>query len=163
STLYVQASPRHVSDSIASANIGRSVSAAWCIQPFIPRVPPAAPPPPGPHRASPHMVAKETLSGDAHGVGARPRCSLASSGHASRPEAPLFCVGLPAGAGPTSPAAAYARVGHAERRLAGAGPYDSRFSTALRPRADIRGQKIALRSVRASRVIRPEKMLDYCS
>src|SRR6266705_1690387 len=31
------------------------------------------------------------------------------------------------------------------------------------PRADIRGQKIALRSVRASRVIRPEKMLDYCS
>ncbi len=63
----------------------------------------------------------------------------------------FFAWVWPAGAGTTSPAAVCARAGHAERRLARAGQYDSRFPAALRPRADVLGQKIAFRSVRAYR------------
>src|SRR5262249_47157760 len=142
---------------------GRSVAAAWCVQPFISLVPPSVSSPPGPRLAKPHIVAKETLRGDAHGVGARTQRSLASFGHVSRPDALLCGVGLACRFG-------YNVAGNGVRtcwpRGAPAGACRSVRQPIPRGSAPQSGRTWptnALRSVRASRAIRPEIMLDHCS
>jgi len=159
--------------------VGRSVAAAWCVQPFISLVPPSASSPPGPRLAKPHIVAKETLRGDAHGVGARTQRSLASFGHVSRPDALLCGVGLACRFGYNVAGCGWSHIyrgilsNHTGSgvytcwpRGAPAGACRSVRQPIPRGSAPQSGRTWptnAFRSVRASRAIRPEKILDHCS
>ncbi len=62
------------------------------------------------------------------------------------PITPLFCAGLAFRCGPNFAVSGLCALsGHSERRVARADQHDGRFPSALIPRADLLGQKIAFR------------------
>jgi hypothetical protein len=91
-------------------------------------------------------LAKETQSGGATVLEHAPKDRFLRLTTHFGPMTPLFCGSL-AFRCEQNFAVSYlcALSGHSERRVARAGQHDGRFPTALSPKADLLGQKIAFR------------------